>query len=135
MKHFVSLEVKCPHCGKSMMDADYKIHDKPSIKLNIECEGNRGVINLCSLYGCYDKNCNVEFQASEICKFYCPHCNQSLARDITCKVCDAPMVGMDIKVGGKGNICSRCGCENHYVVFEDLTEAITKFYHEYGVSG
>nr|NQU89199.1 hypothetical protein [Bacteroidota bacterium] len=135
MKHHVSLLVKCPHCGKSLMDEEHKIHDKATIKLNIECEASRGVIYLCSLYGCYDKECAVGIKDQEIGKFYCPHCNQSLTRDINCKLCDAPMVGMNIKVGGKVNICSRCGCENHYVVFEDLTEAINKFYHEYGFSG
>jgi hypothetical protein len=45
------------------------------------------------------------------------------------------MVGFNIKAGGKVNICSRYGCENHYVVFEDLDKEISRFYNEYGVSG
>jgi hypothetical protein len=34
-------------------------------------------------------------------------------------------------VGGRVNICSRHGCKNHYVVFENLDTAVRKFYSEY----
>lgn len=135
MKNQIALYVKCPHCDRSLMDESHPINEKPSVKMNIETERDRGVIWICSLYGCSDHENNIELKKNELVQFYCPQCNKSLMRDIQCKVCDAPMVGMNIKVGGKVNICSRNGCENHYVVFEDLAEAINKFYVEFGFSG
>ncbi len=41
MTKTVSLNTKCPHCGKALMDEDYKLQDVPSIKLNIETESNQ----------------------------------------------------------------------------------------------
>jgi predicted RNA-binding Zn-ribbon protein involved in translation (DUF1610 family) len=117
------------------MDEGHQINGKASIKVNIVTERERGVLWLCSDYGCHAHENDIELRESEIVKFYCPKCNKSLMRDVNCKMCDADMVGFNIKAGGKVNICSRMGCENHYVVFEDLHSAISKFYQEYGVSG
>lgn len=135
MNQIVSLEVKCPHCDKSMMDADHPIRDKASVKINIVGKKERGVVWLCSVYGCYSHESNITTEKGETFEFFCPLCNKSLLRDIKCQICDAPMVGFNIKTGGKVNVCSRSGCENHYVVFEDLAGAINKFYHELGTSG
>ena len=41
MPKTVSLNTKCPHCGKSFMDEELKLHDAASIKLNIETTANR----------------------------------------------------------------------------------------------
>lgn len=135
MKNEIALSVKCPHCDQSMMDEKHPINGHPSVKMNIETGRDRGVIWLCSIYGCNDHENDIELKENELVNFYCPQCNKSLMRDISCKLCEAPMVGMNIKAGGKVNICSRNGCPNHYVVFEDLAGAIHKFYHEFGISG
>jgi hypothetical protein len=37
-------------------------------------------------------------------------------------------------MGGEVSICSRAGCKNHFVEFEDLTSALARFYQEYGYS-
>jgi len=117
------------------MDETHQINGKASVKLNIVTDRERGVIWLCSVYGCMTHENNIELMDNEMVKFYCPHCNKSLMRDVVCKMCQAPMVGFNIKAGGKVNICSRKGCENHYVVFENLESEISKFYETYGVSG
>lgn len=135
MTHRIALSVKCPHCDASLMDVTHQIYGKPSIKVNIETDNDRGILWLCSAYGCHTHENNIELKDNELVTFYCPHCNKSLMRDIKCSMCDAPMVGFNIKAGGKVNVCSRKGCENHYVVFQDLNDAISKFYQEYGVSG
>ncbi len=135
MNKLVTLSVKCPHCDHTLMDEEHLIHERPSIRINIVTKKDRGILWLCSVYGCYDHNSNLEIENGELVEFFCPHCNKSLLRDIECKICGAPMVGMNIKAGGKVNVCSRKGCENHYVVFEDLAGAINKFYHELGTSG
>lgn len=131
----ISLNVKCPHCDHSLMDITHQINGESAIKVNIETDKNRGVLWLCAVYGCMAHEKDIELLENENVLFYCPHCNQSLMREVKCKMCDAPMVGFNIKSGGKVNICSRNGCENHYVVFEDLDKEIARFYQEFGVSG
>ncbi|MBL7102736.1 MAG: hypothetical protein ISS18_00235 [Bacteroidales bacterium] len=128
----VSLNAKCPHCDKSFMDEENLLLGKPSIKLNIECNNNRGTIRLCSIYGCYDHFCDFDLKEGAIAKFFCPHCNKELISKDTCKSCDAPMIPLILQLGGKVLICSRKGCNNHFVAFEDLATEVRKFYHEYG---
>lgn len=135
MTHRISLILKCPHCDKEMMDETHQISGKPSVKVNIETERERGLLWLCSVYGCLTHENNIQLKDGELVNFYCPHCNQSLMRKVECTMCEGPMVGFNIKAGGKVNICSRNGCENHYVVFENLDREISRFYQAYGVSG
>ena len=135
MPNKMSLSLKCPHCDASLMDARHQINGKPSVKINIVSGAERGVLWLCSVYGCIAHENNIELKEGETVEFYCPHCNQSLMREVKCKMCEAPVVGFNIKAGGKVNICSRNGCENHYVVFENLDSEILKFYETYGISG
>ncbi len=134
MTKTVSLKVKCPHCGKSLMDHDYPLKDHPSIKLNIETSSDRGTIRLCSLYGCYAHVCDFDLHEKEIARFFCPNCNKELTSTNECSAqdCNAPMIPLTLELGGKVFICSRKGCSNHYVAFEDLDTEVRKFYHEYG---
>lgn len=130
----VSLNVKCPHCGQSFMDGTTMLKDKPSIKLNIETSSDRGTIRLCSIYGCYDHLCDIDLKDGEIARFFCPHCNKELKSNDECDSlhCNAPMVPLNLHLGGKVFICSRKGCDNHFVAFEDLATEVRKFYDEYG---
>ena len=134
MTKIVSLKVKCPFCGHTFMDEELMLKDKPSIKLNIETDSDRGTIRLCSLYGCYDHLCDIDLTEGEIARFYCPHCNKELKSNDECDSpnCNAPMVPLTLQLGGKVFICSRKGCENHFVAFEDLATEVRKFYDEYG---
>lgn len=133
MKKRISLHVKCPHCRKSLMDEEYLLHDYPSIKLNVVTPGDRGVIHLCSLYECYDHETNLDLKKGTVVDFYCPKCNKEMLVNEECKVCGAPMVAFVLKVGGRVSICSREGCANHYIAFEDLSAELSKFYHEYDI--
>lgn len=131
MKKRISLEVKCPYCRKSLMDEDNKLHDLPSIKLNIVTPDDRGVMHLCSVYECYDHKTDVEIKKGTVVDFYCPHCNKELLVKEECKLCGAPMVDLILKVGGRVSFCSRAGCPNHYVAFTDLSTELSQFYNEY----
>lgn len=131
MKKQISLHVKCPHCRKSLMDEEVLLHDYPSIKLNVVTIEDRGVIYLCSLYECYDHKTELDLKKGTVVDFYCPKCNKELLVNEECKVCGAPMVAFVLKVGGRVSICSRDGCANHYIAFEDLSAELSKFYHEY----
>ena len=133
MDKHVNLNVKCIKCGKSLMDHQKMINNMPSIALNISHKDKTGKIWLCSNYGCYQHEKNIEVPDKEIVNFYCPHCEELLNSNINCKSCEAPIVKFNIDIGGIVSICSRKGCNNHYVMFEDLSTAISKFHRAYGM--
>jgi predicted RNA-binding Zn-ribbon protein involved in translation (DUF1610 family) len=128
MEKLIVLSVKCPHCGTSLMDESHKVNGHPGIKINIETERERGLLWLCPIYDCFKHDSNITLKDKELVKFFCPHCNKSLIREIPCEICKAPVVGFNINVGGKVNVCSRKGCTNHYVVFEDINDALQLLY-------
>lgn len=131
MEKYIVLSVKCPHCGTSLMDESHEVNEYPGIKINIETEHEHGILWLCPTYDCFKHDCNIALKDKEQVKFFCPHCNKSLLREIPCKICNAPVVGMNINIGGKVNICSRNGCINHYVVFEDINDALNLLYDKF----
>ncbi len=132
MEKYISLSVKCPFCGKSLMDKEELLHGEPSIKLNIQTQNSRGTIRLCSIYECYDYQTEVPLIEKEVVDFTCPHCNKELNTKEECQVCGAPMVSLLLKTGGRVGLCSRTGCANHYVAFEDLATELQKFYEAFG---
>jgi len=54
MYELMSLRLKCPMCGRSLMDQEQLIDNVPGIHLNIECRGQKGDIWLSSIYGSYN---------------------------------------------------------------------------------
>lgn len=135
MYNFISLKVKCPHCNHSLMDDNKLVDHEASIKLNIKIGDKTGVINLSSIYGSYNYVCDIATPDGEIAEFYCPHCNEQVIEEENCKICDAPMIPLTLDMGGVVSICSRSGCKNHAIEFEDLSVAIKKIYQEYGFRG
>jgi len=133
MSKQISLNVKCPSCGQSLMDYKKMVNNLPSVACNISTNGTQGKIWLCSTYGCYDHESNLDIINEQIVEFHCPHCDELLNTGIVCKICDANMVKFNIEIGGVVSICSRAGCKNHYVMFEDLESTIRKFHREYGI--
>jgi hypothetical protein len=113
------------------MDHTLFLNSKPSIKLKIDIEGQQGTINMCSTYGCYDRQSTVRLVDNAIATFSCPHCKKDLKGSHLCDACQAPVVDFKLDKGGKVHVCSRIGCEKHYVSFEDIYATLTRFYHEY----
>ena len=134
MSKVVSLTVKCPHCDASFMEEGHLINNKPSIRLLIHTKiGQKGYIWLSSIYGDYNFTSEFRIEEGEIVEFFCPSCKESLnLKKHECDVCAAPIVSLNCTIGGRVSICSRSGCKNHYVVFEDLDTTIRKFYEDYG---
>jgi len=133
MKNFVSLSTKCPHCGESFMDEKVPLHGRPSIKLNIEFNKQRGVLRLCSLFGCYDHQSDIPLKDGEVVEVFCPHCNQKLISEIKCSddSCNADLVPLHLEAGGRVLFCSRKGCSKHFVSFESLADEISNMYSEF----
>src|SRR5271157_439117 len=129
--NFLSLNVKCPFCGKSLMDNDHKIDNEPSIKIIIELRAKRGYLRLSSIYGSYNYQVDVDVADNEIARFYCPHCKLELVTKEFCLTCMAPMAMLVLDMGGKVSFCTRKGCQNHNIGFEDLSVALKKLYQEF----
>lgn len=135
MYELISLKLKCPVCGKSLMDDEHLVDNESSILLNIEIAGKTGSIRLSSIYGSYNYLTEIEMPKDEIAKFSCPHCETHITSESECLSCGADMVPFYLDMGGKVTICSRSGCKNHIVAFEDLAVALKKMYQEYGLAG
>ena len=135
MINYVSLRLKCPQCGTSLMDETKPIDDRPSVKLRIGVGDRQGDIWLSSIYGSYNFEANVEVQQGEIAEFFCPHCQAQLLAKENCYACNAPLISFYLIEGGKVSICSRAGCEKHSIEFEDLDVALQHFYDDFAYSG
>ena len=130
-KNLISLKVRCSHCKKSFMDYTRYLNAKPSIKVRVEAGDKRGVLNLCSTYGCYEKFSNIELVSGEIYKLFCPNCKNELTGTDICDECEAPIIDFDLEKGGKVHVCSRIDCEKHYVSFDDIYDTLSRFYDEF----
>lgn len=132
MKNLIALRTKCPHCKKSFMDPYDQINGKPSIKVDIEANGKKGRLRLCSYYGCFDHKSSIELPKDKPIKFFCPHCNKELTSSNKCEECGAPMIPFALEKGGKVYICSKVGCKKHFISFQDVSDALRKLYNEFG---
>jgi len=135
MYELMSLRLKCTRCGRSLMDQDQLIDNEPGIHLKVQCHGQKGDIWLSSIYGSYNYKATIDLPKNEIVTFHCPQCDEEMNSKTECMTCGASMVPFYLDMGGKVSICSRSGCKNHFVEFEDLSIALRKFYQEYGYSG
>jgi hypothetical protein len=130
--NFVSIQVKCPICGRSFMDAEHKVDNEQSIKLMIESKNQKGAIYLSSIYGSFNYISSIEVPQDEIVKFSCPHCRREVKSKENCDTCKAPMISLVLDMGGKVSFCSRKGCQSHNIGFDDLSVALKKLYQEFG---
>jgi len=127
----IVVSVKCPHCGKSLMDKSKLIDGKPSIAVKISYAGKKGVLYLSSVYGSYNIQTELDVPRSKIAGFRCIYCNKDLKIARNCDLCNAPMVAFELKDGGKVSICSRRGCRKHVIEFEDPQKELEAFYRTY----
>ncbi len=132
MYNFLSLSLKCPHCSASLMDPDTLVDNETSIALHIDIAKKKGDINLSSIYGSYNYVSDVDCPIDEIAVFSCPSCGKDINTKAECKVCKAPMASLILDMGGRISYCTRSGCKNHNVEFEDLNNALRKMYQEFG---
>ena len=135
MLNFVSISVKCPICGNSLMDKEVKVDNESSIKLNIAFDDTKGSVNLSSIYGSYNFESDVEIPDGKVVHFFCPHCDNELVKDAECSECSAPLVPLHLLEGGKITFCSRAGCKKHSIEFDELSSALKHVYEQYSYSG
>lgn len=131
----ISLNVKCPMCGKSLMDASKPIDNKPSTKLLLKIGDKSGTIWLSSIYGSYNHISDIDLVMGDIATFTCPNCNLELDGKVACDECGAPMVKVCLPEGGRVSFCSRAGCQKHFIEIEDLETALAHFHKDFPYAG
>jgi NADH-quinone oxidoreductase subunit E len=107
------VEVSCGRCNHSLMDAERRIDDQPSIRVTISFGDQHGSLRQSSLYGSYNIESEHEVPANSVADFFCPHCHAHLTGASACADCGAPMVPMIVRGGGVVQICARRGCRGH----------------------
>lgn len=123
MSHQIEISVKCPNCHHTLMTDSELIDDLPVIELEAKVADKIGKILLSQVYGSYTKKfVGVDDIVGTIATLFCPHCHQPLPVIQNCE-CRAPLVGMQLDVGGIIKICSRNGCKRHSLEFEDVNDA------------
>jgi ssDNA-binding Zn-finger/Zn-ribbon topoisomerase 1 len=131
----ISLRVKCPVCGHSLMDESRMVDNCPSIKLKIAVGDREGFIHMSSVYESYNYLCSIECPEGEEIKLYCPQCSSQIKSSADCEICKSHMISLDLELGGSVSICSRIGCENHFVKFVDFSFALKQFYIDESYKG
>ncbi len=127
----IVLKVKCPKCGKSLMDPEHKLDNMPGIRLKIKHQQQSGLIWLSSVYGSFEVKSEIPLMDGEIYEFSCPFCKLVFSNEVKCVACSAPMNHVLLESGGKINFCSRKGCNKHSVEFEDISIALKQFYENF----
>ncbi len=135
MYDFITLIVNCPYCNTSLIDDQELVDKKPSIKLGIKAKKQTSFIFLSSIWGSYNYRCSIPLSPDLIAQFSCPHCKTEITSENACSICSAPLVPFILDMGGRVSICSRSGCRNHFVEFDDVSLALSKLYQDYGLAG
>ena len=127
----ISVSVKCPHCGKSLMDPKKKLDSATAILVHLTYAGKNSNLYLSSAYGSYKVETDLGIPIGKIAGFRCPHCKADLKSTRKCDVCAAQMVAFDLKEGGQVQICGRHGCKKHLLEFQNPDNELDAFYKSY----
>jgi ssDNA-binding Zn-finger/Zn-ribbon topoisomerase 1 len=117
------------------MDSHHKLDGQSCISVDADVQGIKGYLRLSPVYGSYTLESEHPLSEGAIVSVSCPKCKSKLVSTFTCDVCHAPMVPLLLEEGGKIHICSRKGCKKHFLEFEDVDEALAKFYDTYALDG
>jgi len=122
-----NISVKCPICNKSLMNFEVKVDNLPSIQLEAKILDKLGHIYLSQVYGSYNKEFrNVDDIEGSIAVFSCPSCYAPFPVRGICD-CKAPLINLELELGGMVKICTRNGCKMHSLEFENLHHAFLLF--------
>ena len=117
------------------MDNDNLVDNQPGVKMKIHINNQKGTIWLSSIYGSYNFHSDIEIPEDEIGIFECPYCTNQIISNKKCTECSSPLVQLYLLDGGKISICSKAGCKNHSVEFQDLKTALSHIYQDFSYRG
>ncbi|HUU10248.1 MAG TPA: NAD(P)H-dependent oxidoreductase subunit E [Phycisphaerae bacterium] len=112
------IDVSCPRCNRSLMDAEHAVDGLPSIRLVVaaprlgsgQAPGRQVPWLLSSLYGSPSAALPDTIPVGTIAEVFCPHCHAELAGRAACTTCGAPMLLVLVRGGGVVQMCRRQGC-------------------------
>jgi len=107
------IDVSCPRCNHSLMDAGHPIEGHPSIKVLVAAGSQQGWLQLSGLYGHYVYEQSDGIPAGTVVALFCPHCHGLLGGVSPCPDCNAPLVPLLVHGGAILQVCSRLGCRGH----------------------
>ncbi len=113
----VPLEVACPRCNHSLMDAGHPIDERPSIRIAVCFDDQYGRLRLSSWYGGDGSCAEPDIPTGHVARFLCPYCHEELTGSGACPECDAAMATMLVRGGGALRMCARRGCPNRRLDF------------------
>ncbi len=135
MNNQISLRIKCPLCGKSLMDAQHRLDGEPSVTLDVLLKDRKGWLRMSPVYGSYSIESEFEIPLNVTVRFFCRQCQSELKSTVVCSTCLAPMIPLMLEEGGRVFFCSRRGCLKHFLEFEEADEALARFYQAYNLGG
>ena len=117
------------------MDDTHLVDNCPSIFLKVITDKDEGPLRLSSVWNSYNYLSDIEIPKGSIVKMACTHCNSELIGKSRCDNCNAPMIAYDLDLGGRVDICSRVGCQNHFVKLVDFSFALKNLFNESDLYG
>jgi hypothetical protein len=128
----LKLEVSCPKCKADLADDAVAVAGDPGLHFLIACEGEEGSVYLSPRYGCHETIQTIELPAGAAVDFFCPHCREPLNTSQNCPDCAAARVDLELaETGGLITFCSRYGCQNHEIRFQDASTEMRLFLKRY----
>ncbi len=123
----INIEVRCRFCRRSLMDSDRRVDGLPAVRFQAKILDKVGDVYLSQVYGSYAKEFDgVDDIDETIAALSCPHCHRPLPMQRLCH-CGAPVLRVDLLIGGVIKFCSRNGCEAHSLEFENADDAFSLF--------
>lgn len=108
------MRVKRALCSKGhdMVDNEFKIDGKPSIKITAVANSNKGIVHLDPVYGKNRDQYDIEIKNSANVKFLCPVCDRSLMKENErCPKCDSAVYTFEVPSYGEFEGCTNEHCE------------------------
>jgi len=134
MPDSIKIQVTCPNCRKSIMAPDSKVDNLPGIEFSAKVRKSVGKIYLSQIYGSDNKAfIGVDNIKGSIIECSCSQCHQPFPFQHMCE-CKAPVIGLDLVVGGVIKVCTRNGCGWHALEFENIDDAMNLFKSQDGAS-
>jgi NADH-quinone oxidoreductase subunit E len=107
------LNVSCPRCNHSLMDAAHPLEGHGAIGLVVSSGQQTGWLRLSALYGTHTFETEHGFSTGTLAQLFCPHCASELRGGGVCPDCEAPFVPLIVEGGAILQVCSRLGCQGH----------------------
>ena len=107
------VDVECPECHESFMDASVQIDDNPAVRVEIKYGDNNSPLWLSCMYRSYNINLDFNVPGGEVVQVFCPHCKAELVASENCPECDILMVPLKRRGRGMVYFCPRRGCKGH----------------------